>query len=433
MAATSSPTQAKNSEHAGIRLLPEVTCPHCWERFAPEAILWVSVHIDLLGDTKLGPEQQRRFLPSRFTPEGDAIDPMGMISTQLACPRCHLVVPRALLEMEPLFVSILGSPSSGKSYYLAALTWQLRSLLASNFAISFADVDASANQSLNAYEESLFLNPKPTEVVPLGDLIRKTELQGELYNTVSYGRQTVSYPRPFLFTLRLQDGHPNAPRADKLSRVLCVYDNAGEHFQPGQDSTSSPVTRHLARSALLLFLFDPTQDHRFRSVCRHSAEDGGSADRRAERQEIILNEAAERIRRFAGLPANLKHDRPLMVVVSKADEWAHLLDRHFEAEPFAPVRQGLSAIRTDLVEQQSAGLRAILQRYCPELVAAAEGFSQEVVYIPVSSIGPAIERHEPSGLMGIRPNFIRPQWVTVPLLYGLARALPGLIPRARPA
>src|SRR5262249_58225220 len=112
-----------------VPLLSRVTCPHCWERFLPEQVLWVSEHIELLGDPRLGPERQQRFLPSRFTVEGDAIDAKGMVCRSLACPHCHLPVPRAMLEMEPLFLSILGSPACGKSYFLTTMTWQLRPVL----------------------------------------------------------------------------------------------------------------------------------------------------------------------------------------------------------------------------------------------------------------------------------------------------------------
>ena len=60
-----------------IRLLTRVTCPHCWETFPPEQVLWISEHVELLGDPMLGPERQQRFLPSRFTVDGDAIDARG--------------------------------------------------------------------------------------------------------------------------------------------------------------------------------------------------------------------------------------------------------------------------------------------------------------------------------------------------------------------
>ncbi len=36
--------------------------------------------------------------------------------------------PAPMMEMEPLFLSILGAPASGKSYFLTAMTWQLRRL-----------------------------------------------------------------------------------------------------------------------------------------------------------------------------------------------------------------------------------------------------------------------------------------------------------------
>ena len=53
---------------ASVKLLPLVTCPHCWERFPPEEILWISEHVDLLGDRLLGPEQQQRFLAQPVQP-----------------------------------------------------------------------------------------------------------------------------------------------------------------------------------------------------------------------------------------------------------------------------------------------------------------------------------------------------------------------------
>ena len=106
--------EPRTAEVEPIRLLTRATCPHCWETFPPEQSLWISEHVELLGDPMLGPERQQRFLPSRFTVDGDAIDARGMICRSLACPHCHLAIPRAMLEMEPLFFSILGSPASGK-------------------------------------------------------------------------------------------------------------------------------------------------------------------------------------------------------------------------------------------------------------------------------------------------------------------------------
>ena len=201
--------------------------------------MWVSEHVDLLGDPLLGPEAQQRFLPSRYTLQGDAIDAKGMTCRSLACPRCHLPIPRAMLEMEPLFISILGATASGKSYFLTAMTWQLRQILTLHFKLAFTDADLESNRALNECEESLFLNHDEAELAPLGSLISNTQLVGKLYDTVAFGQQTVTYPRPFLFTMQPQEGHPAADHAG-LSRMLCLYDNAGEHFLPGQDRGLEP-------------------------------------------------------------------------------------------------------------------------------------------------------------------------------------------------
>ncbi len=323
-------------------------------------MLWISEHVELLGDPMLGPERQQRFLPSRFTVDGDAIDARGMTCRSLACPHCHLAVPRAMLEMEPLFVSILGSPASGKSYFLTTMTWQLRQTLPMHFRVAFTDADPTSNRMLNSWEESLFLNPDEARPIPLGNLIRKTELQGELYDTVAYGQQVVSYPRPFLFTMRPQKGHSHADSA-KLARMLCLYDNAGEHFQPGQDTASSPVTRHLARSRAVMFLFDPTQDPRFRSACRGAASAGGEGAAqhagRLSRQETILNEAAAQIRRHAGLSHTAANERPLVVVLSKLDEWNHLLDTESGGDPWR-TQGNVTGVNMDRIEHLSGLLGA---------------------------------------------------------------------------
>jgi hypothetical protein len=136
----------------------------------------------LVGDPLLGSDAQQRFLPTRFDADGLAIDVKGVGCQQLACPRCHLIVPRAVVEMEPLFISILGAPAAGKSYFLAAMTWLLRSTLPKYFRLEFADADPQANLILNAYEEKLFLNAKPDQLA----ILPKTELQGDLYQSVRF-------------------------------------------------------------------------------------------------------------------------------------------------------------------------------------------------------------------------------------------------------
>lgn len=415
-----------------ILLQSRVTCPHCWHSFPPEAILWVAQHPDLLGDSKLGPEAYKRFLPTRFSVEGNALDSHGYACTQLACPACHLLVPRAMIEMEPLFLSILGTPACGKSYFLTSMTWRLRQTLPKYFGFNFGDADPTFNRILNEYEEQQFLNADQDSLVA----IRKTELQGELYDTVLQGDQSVSYPRPFIFAMRPAEHHPLADSPEPPSRVVCLYDNAGEHFLPGSDTVSTPVTRHLALSRVLFYLFDPTQDPRFRRACQGKSNDPQMLDRaRTIRQEVVLQEAADRIRRFSGLPQNAKHGRPLVVVVTKYDAWSELLPLPEMAKlPWRLAKSGnLAGVNIQRVDEVSQKLRQLLWKYTPELVSAAEGLAQKVVYIPVSAVGRSPEVDPQTGMLGLRPRDIRPVWVEVPVIYALSRWMKGLIPRLKGA
>ena len=97
-----------------------------------------------------------------------------------------------MLEMEPLFISILGAPDSGKSYFLTAMTWQLRQFLTLHFKLAFTDADTESNRALNECEESLFLNPEESEVVPLEGLIVKTRSEGKFYDSVDLRAADVS-------------------------------------------------------------------------------------------------------------------------------------------------------------------------------------------------------------------------------------------------
>jgi hypothetical protein len=421
------------SSNGSRRLLAQVTCPHCWHHFAPEDSLWISSHVELRKDPKLG-EAPQRFLPSRFTPEGFALDAKDMVCRKLACPRCHLEILRDLLEVESLFLSIVGDQASGKSFYLTALIQELREVLFHEFHVKFEDADPDSNKILAGYIESLFGRQHDEVPVPLGDLIAKTQMAGDLYVPVTFGSQTISFPQPFVFSLQPVSGHPAFGTSGRLSRVLCLYDNAGEHFRPGYNRVTNPCADHLALSRAILFLFDPSQDKKFREHCLCATQ--ASVDNIAPSQQItILNEMAKRIREHKGLKPNQHYDGTLIVVLTKFDAWSHLLDR--EAEPGNPwihsPQHGISVLDQGRIRERSRALRELLMRYSRDIVAAAEGFASDVTYIAVSALA---GRHDPNRLLvdtlsrrvSIRPRDVRPFWAAVPVLYALSRSLQGLIP-----
>lgn len=415
-------------EDGHIQLVRWVTCPHCWNRFRPEQLLWVAQHEELVGDPVLQ-DEPLRFLPTRFTLDGQAIDARGLPCTQTACPHCHMVIPRLLLENQVSFFSIIGSVGSGKSNFLAAMSWELRQQLPRHFHVIFSDVDKETNWVLNRYEELLFLPDDPEKPV----MLEKTRTQGDLYRSARIGGQETQLPKPFLFSMHPARTHPRFANRQKVGAIVCLYDNAGEHFGVGQDTAMTPVTRHLAMARTLMFLFDPTQDPRFRAKLKDLSHDPQVVSPlQTVRQETILSEAAQRVRKHRSMSGYEHHTTPLLVLVGKSDIWRPLLKIDIGDEPFVSSASGGPA-RLDLkhVERVSAAVRELLLQVTPEVVAAAEDFSNEVVYLPVSALGLSPRREDALDGLYVRPRDVKPSWASVPLLYAFARWTTGLVEGTR--
>ena len=76
-------------------------------------------------------------------------------------------------------------------------------------------------------------------------------------------------------------------------------------------------------------------------------------------------------------------------------------------------------------------MRVILAKHAPEFVNAAEGFADKVTYIPGSALGRPPEEDPDTGMLGVRPQEVKPIWAEVPLLYLLNQTSTGLIPSVR--
>lgn len=411
---------------AKVVLRTQIECPHCWSRFAPEQILYISEHEDLAGDPVVGQDGMKRFLPSRFDAEGFALDERGTPCRSLACPRCHLSIPRPLLEMPPLFASIVGAPASGKSYFLASMIWKLRDSLHEHFGLTFHDADAAANQKLTEYEGLLFQNPDDDALV----VLPKTQQQGDLYRSVTVDGRAIWYPKPFMFSMQPLEPHPGFQARSRNSRMLCLYDNAGEHFMPSEKTMGDVATQHLALSKAILFVFDPTQHAIFRKHCRSVSEDPQVHQAGyLTPQHQVLYEAANRIRDFKGVSLSTKYQSPLIVVVNKFDIWRPLLGVNW-LDTDLIIRQtshGLAALDLKYLEMISINVRGLLMKLSRDIVAAAEGFAENVVYIPVSSLGRSPELDPQTGSLPIRPRDVKPMWAEIPILYALHKAAPALV------
>jgi len=389
-------------------------CPVCWTRFDAGDALSVAVHEDLRGDPILGADARLRFHPTRFNDQGLALDPMGLACTDLACPHCRRQLPPGYLEMPHRILSVIGAPSAGKSYYLAVLTHVLQDRLPGDFGLAFKDGDPSGNMLLNQMRNTLFSAATPEDA-----LLGKTALEGATYEKLPRLGRMVSLPRPFIYALA-------RPGAHREETSIVLYDNAGEHFEPGIDIHDSPGAMHVANSAGLLFLFDPTANARFKAKLVGVDDPQLSLKGRVDQQDSILAEMETRIKRVLGLAPGQRISTPLAFVVGKSDTWQFLL-----SSPLEPVLQDgqldLAAIR-----RNSDRVRTVLVSLCPGLVATAESLASEICYFAVTSFG-----HQPTviaagankGRIAPDPQRLAPAHVEEPVYWLLHRASPDLLAR----
>lgn len=415
-------TEPTGSFQFGLSGTGSVTCPYCWQRFEPEDVLYIARHPSLIGDPVLGADEAQRFLPSRFTPDGHALDSEGVICPEIACPRCHVRLPGSITSMLPMFVSLVGAPGSGKSYFLASMCWKLRTLFPEQFMISFTDADASANAWISEYEDTLFVQHDSSQY----QSIRKTELRGDLYQQAVFGGMVVNLPKPSIFGLRADPASVfHSEYEDFIDRNLILYDNAGEHFQPGQDTATDPGTQHLMHSEAIMVLFDPTKSPPFRQALKGVTEDTQILKKGlVQRQDTVLTETINRVRLHLGLSNAERYDKPVMVMISKADILGPEVNAFLDVPPWQWHESIQAAsLNVSSLFHVSFMIRDLLMRFAPEVVMAVEAFSSEVIFMPVSGLGcspvphPDFQGDPLDAPLVVKPSDIAPKWVEVPLLY----------------
>lgn len=416
-----------------------VTCPHCWQHFDLREIKYIARHPELQGDAVLGEDAQLRFTPVKYSARGLAIDARGMECPEMACPNCHLPIPEAVVELPSSIFSIVGAPSSGKSYFLTSMLWQARKTLPNHFEFNLADVDSSFNMVVNNYEKLLFMNNHPDELVALP----KTELQGGGFtNQITMNGFPVDLPKPFVFAMTPMQGHPGYEKDRKnLQRNIILYDNAGEHFQPGQESVNNMATNHLAFSDGIIFIYDPLRDARMQKFCN---EKDPQYQLESTNQLALFYEMATRIRKFSNLSASEKYNQPLIVAVAKFDVLQDKFGIPFNDNDFLYYNEETLEYSIDVqnIADISFQIRRKLLEIAPEFVGAAEGFSNNVYFIPVSAFGCSpqfisYDNEKQRPVLGIVPNDMKPKWIEVPLLmqfylHGLIHGSYKNIPSANP-
>lgn len=395
----------------------EFTCPVCWFRFDRGDVMSIAVHANLRGDPVLGEEHMQRFLASRFNDRGQALDAMGLAAPEIACPHCRRKLPPGFLDQPHHIFSIVGAPTSGKSYYLSVLVKLLQSRLFKDFGVTFRDAAPSENAVLNDMKRHLFSAATPEEAY-----LAKTDLEGALYESLPRQGRQVRLPKPFVFRIS------QTAKADE-GFSLVFYDNAGEHFEPGRNSADSPGAQHIAVASGVLFLFDPLFNTEFRKLLKDS-DDPQLQKNQPDQQDVILSESEVRMKEILGLAANERVSTPLAVIAGKSDAWLKMLGD----APLLPAVVEISGKRTiDLanLRTNSDRIRSFLLDICPAIVANAEAISSEVCYFAASPLGhPPVKFTDNRGIerIGPDPKRLCPSRVEDAPLWILAKIAPALFP-----
>lgn len=390
---------------AVVELGENFKCPYCRTVSDVGDVLSVSVSPSLLGDSVLGDGEQSRFAPAQFTDAGLAIDAEGGVCPDIACPRCHMAIPQDLLQMEQLVMSVVGTAGAGKSVFLASSIWKCRQMLKLKFDVGFRDLAPSWNAWIRAYEERLFFQQDDTQL----QQIEKTDLHASnISRSVNLGGESVLLPTPSYF--RLDDGIKG-----EAERSLVVYDCAGEHFLPGADQHASLVTLHTLSADSILFLYDPSADPRMRHMLDRGS---GTACNYAQMQDVLLAELAAKSKKYLGNRGGRKLKQPLIFAISKADMLRQVL--LMEEELYRMNDAGRLALDVAALRRVSDATEAFIDRNAPEVSATARDISNDIWFVPVSSLG-----HNPMN-EGVRPCDIKPIWAELPVVFTLAYK--GIIP-----
>ena len=133
-------------------------------------------------------------------------------------------------------------------------------------------------------------------------------------------------------------------------------------------------------------------------------------------------------RGLTGLPQSERTGRTLLVIVTKYDGWKSLLGDIELERTIRRRADGLGAIDLVHVRAVSDRVRELLTRFSSELVTAAEAFSNNVWFIPVSATGRSPELDTVSGITGVRPRDIQPIWCDIPMAVVISKFSAGLVP-----
>ena len=414
----------------------KIMCPSCWEYFSLEDVLWFArFHKEIEPDPFLTEYDSIRFLPEHFTPSGKAICENGDECELLACPHCHLEIPRSYLNSFPIVTSVVGGVGVGKSYYHATLVQWIRDSLKKNFGwhgelatyVHQRDGKRPGNEKLTDQAEILFPLRRLTEEeenVPV--TLEKTDQDDNCQEvkrpTGPNGEMRMEkLIIPFIYDLIPSNGLLNVNENSTSLYSVCLYDHAGENLRLGTDAVK--LSQHLKTSNAIFFLYDPTYNGRFSKAMGYS----GTTE---TNQWDIPSNVFRNMKNMITNDVVAMIDVPLVVIVTKCDLWMHLLtpesQKNLMSNPWGS-KSGVCSLSQSTLRDVSVDIRNLMEKYDVSFVNDVEQFASDVLYVPVSATGNVKPEVGPDKVPRYKPHSLKPIWIGVPFLYVLARHRDRLI------
>lgn len=232
--------------------------------------------------------QQKSGFLSRFSgPKLDAqkCPQCGYRSRRFVCPKCFNWLPTEMIENGAEIISVIGSPSSGKTNYIVALIHQLRK-----------------------YGYKMNLQAIPTQIYRDGHKEESTQNLYKKMDTQLFTDKTVLQKTPNKNTDIPWIFHLSQPSTGK-SIYLVFYDSAGEKFQSDIQNTA----KYLKESSGVIIILDTLSIDYVQKILEKKGQQGlGGVSAKFDDIQTALNS-------FKTQSGTSIEDKPYAFVLSKFD------------------------------------------------------------------------------------------------------------------
>ncbi|MGY1582136.1 TRAFAC clade GTPase domain-containing protein [Streptomyces sp. MN13] len=389
-----------------------LTCPYCYESFAPREIRFrCNTRLSRTGkkcepsrdqvlDDRMGPRPSHDlgpvFAADGRKPTAPCPDCEGE-TTYRICPVCHSALPVQFGMVDSRLIAMVGAKASGKTVYMTVLLHEMRHRVGEAFGAHLMGLDdATMRRYSSDYEERLY---------GANQMFPGTQTASTNLNRVD--------PLVFRFGLRRRTLLGERPQ----HTVLSFFDTAGEDFSSRESVELN--TRYLTGADGIVLLLDPLQ----MPGARDSALPGTPLPG-TEGLDAPIN-VLSRITSLLLAPRSgrsaQKIDTPIAVVFSKMDAFWHLLESGSPLRAHATPRGRFDVGDSLSVHEE---VRRLLKDWDGVPIDhLLDNHYTRYRYFGVSSLG-----RNPTPDARVAPTGIQPYRVADPLLWLLSEF--GSVPKA---